>query len=299
MSLNPDDQYIETLVTASHECVNTCTLLQQVVLAIPLTSPFAPDVHKLMWTIGNVETALHQFIDRELLHEPYARRRENGGARLQDAIEAARGSLKPTVKASLLAGGIASLLHLFAHTLVRLNRQLEAVLSGAGSSGVSWVDVSAVVAAYAAASAVPPRQRLVRRGAMAAVAVLAGRVAALRLRQIRLTRALRTSSSRLALTLQLWHLATSVLQRAHRAVATSYIELDRLDRRDSSSSTPGSHGGLAGSLGGIGNASGLGLNNLLISATSGGGSGGGGGGGGSGGGGMTSSRSYPQLIARP
>ena len=99
MSLNPDDQYIETLVTASHECVNTCTLLQQVVLALPLTSPFAPDAHKLMWTIGNVETALHQFIDRELLHEPYARRRENGGARLQDAIEAARGSLKPTVKA--------------------------------------------------------------------------------------------------------------------------------------------------------------------------------------------------------
>ena len=105
MVKNADDMYIETLVTASHECVRCCELLQQVVLQLPLTSPIAPEAHRMMWTIGNVETALHQFIDRELLHEPYARRRENGGARLQDAIESARGSLKPTVKASLLAGG--------------------------------------------------------------------------------------------------------------------------------------------------------------------------------------------------
>ena len=48
-----------------------------------------------------------------------------------------------------------------------------------------------------------------------------------------------SSSERLALTLQLWHLATSVLQRAHRAVASSYIELDRLDRRESCNNAPG------------------------------------------------------------
>lgn len=264
---NPDDQYIETLVTAAHKCVSTCSRLQQVVLALPLTSSYAQSVHSLMWIVGNAETALHQFIDRELLHEPYARRRESG-ARLQDAIEAARGSLKPTVKASLLAGGIASLLHLFAHLLVKLHRQLDAVLAEATSTRPWWPQLSSLALACITFNALPPQRTHLRRGAKACGMGLVVALLAQRAMQLRLARALRTSCERLSLTLQLWHLATSVLQRAHRAVATSYIELDRLDRRDSNG---GKGGGLAGSLGGIGNASGLGLSNLLISAGGGGG----------------------------
>ena len=348
---NPDDLYIETLVTASQECVRCCELLQEVVLGLPLTSPIATCAHRMMWTVGNVETALHQFIDRELLHEPYARRRENGGARLQDAIESARGSLKPTVKASLLAGGecnpstpcttihtrqrahqprwleertrvnhdglrcarpslpsiapqaaypalvtapapllagIASLLHLFAHTLVQLNSQLERVLAGE-AHGASWLDVTAVAGGYLLAASVPQRHRRLRRASMAAVVLLSARLVRNRLLQRQLEVALKRSSERLTLTLQLWHLATSVLQRAHRAVATSYIELDRLDRVERRDSNASPSLLPVGGLGGIGSASGLGLN-LLIGSGS---------GIGGGGGGMTSSRSYPQLIARP
>ena len=118
--------HISTLEAACCECVSACESLQRLVPLLPLTSPFAKNVHDLIVTVGTIETALHQFVDRELLEEMPGKKREAGG-RLQDAVERAHGSLKPTVKASLLAGGIASVLHLFALTLAQLNVQLRAM----------------------------------------------------------------------------------------------------------------------------------------------------------------------------
>ena len=118
--------HISTLEAACCECVSACENLQRLVPLLPLTSPFAKNVHDLIVTVGTIETALHQFVDRELLEEMPGKKREAGG-RLQDAVERAHGSLKPTVKASLLAGGIASVLHLFALTLAQLNVQLRAM----------------------------------------------------------------------------------------------------------------------------------------------------------------------------
>ena len=112
--------HISTLEAACCECVSACESLQRLVPMLPLTSPFAKNVHDLIMTVGTIETALHQFVDRELLEEMPGKKREAGG-RLQDAVERAHGSLKPTVKASLLAGGIASVLHLFSLTLAQLN----------------------------------------------------------------------------------------------------------------------------------------------------------------------------------
>ena len=112
MSLDTDDNnsYLSVLQRASEECVRGLATLQKVAPALPLSSMFAPDVHTLLFVVGNVEVALHQFVDRELLERgglSVGRRREQG-ARLQDALGRAN-NLKSTVQGSLLAGGIASL----------------------------------------------------------------------------------------------------------------------------------------------------------------------------------------------
>jgi len=83
----------------------------------------AKHLHELVYTVTTIETLVHQFIDRELLgdadnHQVF--RRRESGAKLQDTLDKMRDNpLKPAVKASLLSGGIASLLYLFA-ILVRL-----------------------------------------------------------------------------------------------------------------------------------------------------------------------------------
>ena len=69
MSLDTDDNnsYLSVLQRASEECVRGLATLQKVAPALPLSSMFAPDVHTLLFVVGNVEVALHQFVDRELL----------------------------------------------------------------------------------------------------------------------------------------------------------------------------------------------------------------------------------------
>ena len=128
VSRGEEDSHVSVLFAASEECVASLSLLSRVAPSLSLASGFSRDVHTLLYLVGNVETALHLFVDRELLgeREGFGRRREQGG-KLQDALGRAT-RLKSTVKASLLAGGIASLLHLFALTLRRLNGQLEHLL---------------------------------------------------------------------------------------------------------------------------------------------------------------------------
>ena len=47
----------------------------------------------------------------------------------KDALDRVHGSVKPSYKAALLAGGIASLLHLFASLLRTLNNQLASLIT--------------------------------------------------------------------------------------------------------------------------------------------------------------------------
>ena len=88
-----DHTYIQPLIAASTECVEACGTLQRVAPVLPLSSPFARDLHTLFYVVSNVETQLHHFIERELLQvragDP--RSREHG-ARLQDALERAASS---------------------------------------------------------------------------------------------------------------------------------------------------------------------------------------------------------------
>lgn len=290
------ESYIQTLKAASTECVDACDTLKRIIPALPLSSGFAQNVHTIFYVVCNVETVLHHFIDRELLQvrngDP--RSREHG-ARLQDAIERATSSstVKPTVKASLLAGGIASLLHLFAHTLHRLNQQLENVLE-AERRGDAYAELSAAVALAFILRRASPQWRRMRLAAMGTCAVCSVRALQLRLERRRKIAELDSSQERLTLLLHLWGLATSVLQRAHKANSTSYLDLHSMDRRGSLS-RPSSPGGLSaseranGSMGrvtsieGLASASGAsGLNGGL-----------------SGGLGLTSARSYVQLVACP
>ena len=144
-----DHTYIQPLIAASTECVEACGTLQRVAPVLPLSSPFARDLHTLFYVVSNVETQLHHFIERELLQvragDP--RSREHG-ARLQDALERAASSstVKSTVKASLLAGGIASLLHLLTVALRRLNKQLNNVLE-ADKRGDAYAEMATAAAA--------------------------------------------------------------------------------------------------------------------------------------------------------
>jgi hypothetical protein len=144
-----DHTYIQPLIAASTECVEACGTLQRVAPVLPLSSPFARDLHTLFYVVSNVETQLHHFIERELLQvragDP--RSREHG-ARLQDALERAASSstVKSTVKASLLAGGIASLLHLLTVALRRLNKQLNNVLE-ADKRGDAYAELATAAAA--------------------------------------------------------------------------------------------------------------------------------------------------------
>ena len=287
------DTYSNTLIAASTECVDTCAQLQRVAPALALSSVFARDVHTLCYVVSNVEIALHHFVDRELLQEAWVRRREQG-ARLQDALERVTSSnlLKSTVKASLLAGGIASLLHLFAMTLRRLNCQLESLLD-VDRRG----DAYAELAAAAAAAAVVRRSRSRRLRAAAAIACTAciARVVQLRLTRRRAAAALNATQERLQLTLHLWGMATSVLQRAHKANSSSYLELDRLTRLSSSSSRPPSPLGASERGNGhsppLGPTSSLSGGHEVLSAA--------GNGSGLWSGSLPPSRSYPQLIAQP
>ena len=63
----PAAHHVSTLVTACREAVSACEALQCLVPVLPLTSAYAKNVHELIYTVGTVETVLHQFIDRELL----------------------------------------------------------------------------------------------------------------------------------------------------------------------------------------------------------------------------------------
>ena len=215
--------YLSVLIAAAEECVEACGGLMRISPQLSLSSVFSQDVHALLYLVSNVETTLHQFVDRELLQEPWVRRREQGG-RLQDALSRATVGLKSTVQQSLLAGGIASLLHLFALTLRRINAQLEALLEherrGDAHLEIACAAVSAALRHRCAARR--PRLRALL-GALGAGC--AARVLALRWRRRRAADALHASQERLGVLLQMWWLATSVLQRAHRANSASYIEL--------------------------------------------------------------------------
>ena len=94
LSLDADDtnSYLYVLQSASEECVRGLFSLQKVAPTIALTSVFAEDVHTLLYTVGNVEVALHQFVDRELVGAESLHRRREQGATLQDAIKSARTS---------------------------------------------------------------------------------------------------------------------------------------------------------------------------------------------------------------
>ena len=145
------DSYVQTLLSASTECVDAIASLQRIAPQLQLTSGFAADVHTLFYVLGNLETALHHFVDRELLQDQTLMRRREQGAKLEDALARAadRGVLKSSVRASLLAGGIASILHLFALTLQKLNQQfselLEAERRGDAYAELAGASIAALV----------------------------------------------------------------------------------------------------------------------------------------------------------
>ena len=239
-SSGEDDSHITVLFAASEECVATIEALSRIAPQLSLSSVFARDVHTVLYLVGNVETALHQFVDRELLGtEPWVRRREQG-ARLQDALGRA-GSLKSTVKASLLAGGIASLLHLFALTLRRLHAQLEALLP-IEQSGDAYAEIATAAACGLALRKLSPRYGKLRAIAAALGAGCAARALLLRAKRRYHLQRLNATQERLSLVLQLWWLATSVLQRANKHKSASYIELDKLERSSSQNDKQGDEG---------------------------------------------------------
>ena len=239
-SSGEDDSHITVLFAASEECVATIEALSRIAPQLSLSSVFARDVHTVLYLVGNVETALHQFVDRELLGtEPWVRRREQG-ARLQDALGRA-GSLKSTVKASLLAGGIASLLHLFALTLRRLHAQLEALLP-IEQSGDAYAEIATAAACGLALRKLSPRHGKLRAIAAALGAGCAARALLLRAKRRYHLQRLNATQERLSLVLQLWWLATSVLQRANKHKSASYIELDKLERSSSQNDKQGDEG---------------------------------------------------------
>ena len=240
--------HLDTLVAACKECMSACSLLQRVLPELPLTSAAAPDVHGMVYTLTSLEVALHQFIERELLHEaPGTRRRSDSGQRLQDALERTSRALKPAAKASLLAGGIASLLYLFAETLRTTNAQLGALLE-AERRGGARKELALAAGCALAGRLLPRRAHLLRRAAALGAAAAAARAAQLWLKRRRLVAAIGESHARLLLVMRLWALSTSMLQRAHRAVASSYIDLHRQDSSDSLLNAP-LNGGVAPPLG--------------------------------------------------
>ena len=251
LSLDSDDNnsYLSVLQSASEECVRGLGCLQKVAPALSLSSVFAQDVHTLLYTVGNVEVALHQFVDRELLPQGGlgVRRREQG-ARLQDALGRAN-NLKSTVQGSLLAGGIASLLHLFSQTLRRMNEQLEELMEIEEAGDAYGELATSVVCGLLLRRASARRSSRARGVATVLGAGAAVRFLLLRLQRRRAAAALGRSQARLSLVLQLWWLATSVLQRATKHNSQqrnlSYIELDRLARQHTSGSGGGgpSYGG--------------------------------------------------------
>jgi acetyl esterase/lipase/uncharacterized membrane protein YgcG len=247
LSLDSDDtnSYLSVLQSASEECVRGLGCLQKVAPKLPTTSVFAEDVHTLLYTVGNVEVALHQFVDRELVGAESLHRRREQGATLQDALGKAT-NLRSTLQGSLLAGGIASLLHLFALCLRRINEQLEAILE-LEELGEAYGELVATAACVAFVRRVSSRRGPYQTARAIATVVgtgCAARALLLRLRRRRAAAALHRSQQRLTLILQLWWLATSVLQRAHKHKSSSYIELDRLSRQQSAGDGGGG-GGLA------------------------------------------------------
>ena len=230
------DSYVQTLLSASTECVDAIASLQRIAPQLQLTSGFAADVHTLFYVLGNLETALHHFVDRELLQDQTLMRRREQGAKLEDALARAadRGVLKSSVRASLLAGGIASILHLFALTLQKLNQQfselLEAERRGDAYAELAGASIAALVLCWSSGGGGCRRRPRVRTLALVAGGVCAARVAQLRLQRRAAAAALTATQERLSLVLHMWGLATSVLQRAHRAKSSSYLELDTMDR---------------------------------------------------------------------
>lgn len=255
----------ELLVQVAHETVAASDAMQHIFPLIPMTSPAARHLHELVYTICTIETLVHQFIDQQLLSAeaspPNFRRRESG-AKLQDTLEHMRDAtiLKPAVKASLLSGGIASLLYLFSILLRDLNIQLQALpdIEAAATPNVAEAACAVGAAAlgsllqlstassltrrfFTGAAAVGglvqrERRRLpisARGGEMLGRSLLAGaaaygaRALYLEAARRRAAKRLAQSESRLSLTLRLWCLATSVLQRAHRQ-GVSYTQLGHL-----------------------------------------------------------------------
>jgi hypothetical protein len=221
----------------------------------------AKHLHELVYTVSTIETLVHQFIDRELLDDaashPAFRRRESG-AKLQDTLERMRDAPpKPAVKASLLSGGIASLLYLFAILLRDLNVALSTVprveLATAShlSSALSALGTAAAGCALQLSAAPrrlltsPRHRRLLGRGLVGAAAAVGVRAVVAELARHRTAKRLGLSAERLSLTLRLWCLATSVLQRAHRQ-GVSYIQLQGLEasnvKRVASSASMSLHG---------------------------------------------------------
>ena len=244
--------YIEPLIAASTECVDACATLQRVAPVLPLSSPFARDLHTLFYVVSNVEIHLHHFIDRELLQvrtgDPHSREH---GTRLQDALERAAksSSVKSRHASTLLAGGIASLLHLLTVALKRLNGQLENVLEDE-RRGDAYAEIAAAAASALvmrrATRRVWPRTHAV---AAAICALCSARTVQLRLRRRWVTQQLTRTQERLSLLLHLWGLATSVLQRAQKAKSASYLDLHSMNQRPMASrpsSPPTSNGGSGG-----------------------------------------------------
>ena len=213
----------EPLGAVAREVCAACAELRRILPVLALSAPYADEVHRLAYTAAAIETAVHQFVATELLPVSGAH-----GRRLDIAVIGAHGACKPSVKASLLAGGIASLLHLFAHLLHSANRELETLPRPAASPYTS------TGCACAVASTLIWSHRSGRRRAFAqllavAAAFSAATAAARALAVRRLASRLRALHARLQLSVQLWYVATSVLDRAQRSRKYSYLALDRLD----------------------------------------------------------------------
>mmetsp|Transcript_6077 Transcript_6077/g.17062 ORF Transcript_6077/g.17062 Transcript_6077/m.17062 type:complete len:809 (-) Transcript_6077:618-3044(-) len=172
--------------------------------------------------------------------------------------------LKPAVKASLLSGGIASLLYLFAILLRDLNvtlgtiPRIELATSSQLSSAISSIASAAAgcalqISASRLSSAVCSRsvlamvrrRRLIGRALIGSAAAVGVRAIVAEIARRRTSTRLSLSADRLNLTLRLWCLATSVLQRAHRQ-GVSYIQLQGLEasnvQRVASSASLSLHG---------------------------------------------------------
>ena len=212
--------------------MSACSLLQRVLPELPLTSA-APGVHGMVATLTSLGVALHQFIERELLHGR-ARAALDSGQRLQDALERAARSSRRRRRASPAASRRSS---------TSSPRRCAPPSASAPPGPPRRHAQGLALAGCALAGRLLPRRAHLPAAAAGAAAARAAR---LWLQRRRLVAAIEVA--RAAAAHCLWALSTSMLQRAHRAVASSYIDLHRQDSSDSLLNAP-LNGGVAPPLG--------------------------------------------------